>query len=590
MTASISPSPLAQTPLAKILTASGQVGYHWDLRADHIVWFGEWQRLFGFTREQPPHNSESFAAAVAPEDRYLVLGEGSSEISRVYRLVTPEGKVLRVREQGKMESDASGPLRQCGMIELLPDANENEGSRQSWDDLDRLTKCPTRQRMERLVRESLTGDNAKRSLGAYLVVGVDRMAFVNEAVGTKGADAVLRNVAQRIVETVPMRATVARVSGDMFGILLPDEIGNDYLSISDNILANFRAQAVQTDGEPVFVTVSIGAIRFADQSPFANEIMIRAEQALNEARLRGRNVVVTYQMSSPAVETRRIAMEMGERFKYALLNNKLKLAYQPVIDAATGQVVFYEALIRMFKETGEVIPAAAFVPAVEQLGMAKELDHHVLDLVLTELRDYPELRLAMNISGLTASQADWPDYLKGKLRDTPEIAKRLIIEITETVAIADLDETKKFAEALNNLGGSVAIDDFGAGFTSIRHLSTLALSIMKIDKDMLNGIPGNLGQEHLVRMMIAIAHGLGLKTVVEGIETEEMARWLQNEKADMLQGYYFGRPSIDKPWVSLKGADMSQQKAAALFGDKLFADKAAGDVQVCAVSVSAKKV
>lgn len=563
--------------LAKIMSAAGNVGYHWDLKADHIVWFGEWQRFFGSTRSFPPHNAEAFSETVFPEDRYLVFGTGEENIDRKYRLRLPDGKIIWVNEKGTIERDGSGPLRQCGMLALVEEAAPSEQGLQNneGNDLDQLTHKPNRNYMMAQINRSLAGSKGDRQSGIYLVIGIDKMAFVNEAVGPKSADTMLVNVAERIAEMVPGRTLVARVGGDLFGILLSGEAGRNSEEIAEKILQSFRDQPVQAATGPIFITVSIGSIKLANQLPAtAAEVMIRAEQALCEARLRGRNMLVEYQESSPNSEARRTTMEMGERFKYALKNKQLRLAYQPVIDAATGHVVFYEALIRMFKENGEAIPAAEFVPAIEELGLALDLDYHVLDLALQELENYPDLRLAMNISGFTAARADWPEYLGSKLRDKPNVAQRLIVEITETVAITDVHETQRFAETLTSLGGKVAIDDFGSGFTSIRHLRSLSLSIMKIDREMLSNLLNNSEQEHLVRMMIAIARGLGLKTVAEGVETEDVARWLQNEKVDMMQGYYFGRPSIDRPWLALKGAELHEQGVKELLGDKIFGSSA----------------
>lgn len=563
----------AASPLAKIMNAAGNVGYHWDLKADHIIWFGEWQKLFGAERSHPPYDSKTFSDVVIPEDRYIVFGTGESVIDRNYRLRLPDGRTIWVHEKGSLESDQAGPIRQCGMLSLVESLSQKTQSVDKAEDhsIDPLTKLPNREHMIADLNKLLATPKEDHRASCYMVVGIDKMAFVNEAVGPKSADTMLFNVGSRLAELMPGKTLVARVGGDLFGVLLSGNNGRNFESVAEKILQNFRDQPVQAATAPIFITVSIGVVRLDDKVPAsASEVMIRAEQALCEARLRGRNVMVEYQATTPNSEARRVTMEMGERFKYALKNSQLRLAYQPIIDAATGQVVFYEALVRMFKEDGEIIPAADFVPAIEELGLALELDYHVLELVLQELQTYPDLRLAMNISGFTAARADWPDYLSSRLVGRESIVQRLIIEITETVAITDVRETQRFAETLTKLGGKVAIDDFGSGFTSIRHLRSLSLSIMKIDREMLNNLLDNSEQEHLVRMMIAIARGLGLKTVAEGVETEEVANWLQKEKVDMMQGYYFGRPSIERPWLSLKGADMSAQNVKALLGDKVF--------------------
>ena len=131
----------------------------------------------------------------------------------------------------------------------------------------------------------------------------------------------------------------------------------------------------------------------------------------------------------------------------------------------------------------------------------------------------------------------------------------MIIEITETAAIVDVTETRRFVDVLRALGGRVSLDDFGAGFTSIRHLRSLSLSIMKIDKELLHNVIDNSEQQHLVRMLIELARGLGLQTVAEGVETADVADWLRSEKVDMMQGYYFGKPSLERSWATDKASD-----------------------------------
>jgi len=217
----------------------------------------------------------------------------------------------------------------------------------------------------------------------------------------------------------------------------------------------------------------------------------------------------------------------------------------------------------MFDDDGKMIPAAKFVPVVEQQGLATELDRHVLDLTVRELEAYPDLCLAMNISGLTAVQADWPDHVRSVLGTRRHVAERLIVEITETAAIVDVSETRRFVDCLREMGGRISLDDFGAGFTSIRHLRSLSLSIMKIDKDLLDDLLNNAEQQHIVRMLCEIARGLGLKTVAEGVETADVAQWLKGEKVDMMQGYYFGKPALERPWLT-HAANGTDDKAPAM--------------------------
>jgi len=292
----------------------------------------------------------------------------------------------------------------------------------------------------------------------------------------------------------------------------------------------------------------------------ATEAMIFAEQALHVAHQRGHNLFMEYVDSVERMQENRQMLELGERVKRAFKNKGLKLAFQPIVDAQSSKPLFYEALVRMFDDSGEVIPAAKFVPVVEQMGLAVELDRRVLDLAMEELESSADLTLAINVSGLTAAQADWPDHVRRVLGPRRSVAERLIIEITETAAIVDISETQRFARSLCELGGRLALDDFGAGFTSIRHLRSLPLSIIKFDRDLLQDLLKNAEQQHILKMLVEIARGLGLKTVAEGVEDAESGAWLRDQKLDMLQGYYFGKPSFERPWRDGKTTDSAGQK------------------------------
>lgn len=555
--------------LADIVTASGHVGYDRDLQTGQILWYGPWQKLFGESRESPPGNTEEFAATILPDDHYIVFSDGANVFDREYRLRSPDGHIMWVAEHGTTDYDDGRPVQQRGLLRVIdqPRIRYAPSVLPFVQERDPLTGRLNRASMLTQMTRVLEGPRDIRKASAYMVVGIDNMSFVNEAVGTKAADIILSSVAGRLCQMSPIKAIIGRVTGDIFGILLPG-LAADMKPLTERILQSFRDRPVTTATASVHITLSIGRIRLADQPKDAREIMIRAEQALSEAHKRGRNQHIEYLESPERSQESRTVLEIAERVKKALRQDRLRLAFQPVIEAATNQVLFYEALARLFHDDGRLMPAAEFIPIVEQQGLAFELDRHVINLAVHELESYPNLRLAVNISGLTAAQADWPEYLEKILMARPGVAQRLIIEITETAAIMDVQETKRLIASLNALGAQVAMDDFGAGATSIRHLRTLSLSIMKIDRELLLNLIGNSEQQHLVRMLIQLARGLGLKSVAEGVENEDVATWLRQEEVDMMQGYYFGRPTIDRPWLQLQGMEATENRAQSLLGTK----------------------
>ena len=545
-----------------LLAAAGDVAYDWDLRSDAIAWYGAWEKIFA--GENPPRDSQGLYHALHPDDRHIVFSGETKTLDRQFRISRSSGGILWVHERGTTEYDASNqPFRQRSVWRIIDQPAQGPSATEAQN-RDGLTGCFKRRTLQSQLARVIENAKVARRVGAYLVVAVDKMSFVNEAAGTEAGDAVLRGVATRLAQMIPTRAVLGRVGGDVFGILLPEPLGNDLQILAERVIQDFHNGPVIAANSPLHITVSVGGVRVPTVASSANEAMIFAEQALHMARQRGRNNFVEYVDSPERAQENRQLLVLGERIKRAFKNDGFRLAYQPIINAATGQTDCYEALVRMFSDDGKPISAALFVPMIEQMGLAIELDKLVLDIAVRDMEAVPSLSLAINVSGLTASQADWPEHIKQVLEPRPDVARRLVVEITETAALVDIAETQRFVNTVRTLGGRVSLDDFGAGSTSIRYLRELGLSIMKIDKDLLKDLTSNVEQQHLVSVLIDLARGLGIQTVAEGVETQEVATWLRNARIDYLQGYYFGKPSLDRPQDVSKSSPAAAPAASVL--------------------------
>ena len=291
----------------------------------------------------------------------------------------------------------------------------------------------------------------------------------------------------------------------MFGILLPEPLGADLQMLAERVLQSFRDQPVVTSVTPVHITVSLGGVKLPAVAKSSAEAMIFAEQALHDAHQRGRNLFVEYIDSPERAQENRQLLELGERIKHAFKNDGFRLAYQPIIDTKSGQNLYpmkrWCACSTMkasrFQQHSSCLRLSSLVWRWSLIAACS----------IWRSRNWKPIRiycLAINVSGLTAAQADWPEHVRGVLEHRRNVAERLIVEITETAAIVDMGEARRFAEQLCELGGRVSLDDFGAGFTSIRHLRSLSLSIMKIDKDLLHNVMTNAEQQHLVLALIGI--------------------------------------------------------------------------------------
>ncbi len=535
------------------LHAAGDVGYVWDLDDDRMIWSGALLAFFGTKDDTFQIRGEDFRRRVFEADTQLfgafMVQAQAERIDRDYRIRLNDGSVAWVHERGHIvfNPDTGLPRRVEAVLRVITARKLLEMDLSSRIRVDVLTGLPNRQHLLEIL-DPLVGDaKASGNSVTYAVLAIDNMTYINEAIGPDAADRVILGVYRRIRQLLPEVSAVGRVGGDQFGMVMRGCTSAQLALLADKLLSSFRDEPVESPVCPVQVSVSMGGVIAPPSVENGWEAMIRAEQGLREAQRQGRNSFVEYRPSEERVRSHRRALEIGQQTLAALKNGGVKLAYQPLIATADMTIASFEALIRMTDDKGAFIPAGLFIPVVEQFGLAHIVDRKVLDLAAEALQADPRLHLGINISGLTASQKGWPDIMRAKLKDLPDIARRLTVEITETAAIIDIEETKRFVETVRELGGTVALDDFGSGFTSIRYLHTLGVNILKIDRELLSDITRNHDQQILVRTLLNLARGLKLQTVAEGVETKEVAGWLIAEGVDLLQGYYYGRPEVDDP-------------------------------------------
>jgi EAL domain-containing protein (putative c-di-GMP-specific phosphodiesterase class I) len=246
-------------------------------------------------------------------------------------------------------------------------------------------------------------------------------------------------------------------------------------------------------------------------------------------------------------------MAIEETLEAALGQDRFLFAFQPVVCAISGKIDYFECLLRMRDDNGGLIPCGEFIAAAEESGLIGLIDRYVLNQAFRELAAHPAVRLGFNVSGRTACDRPWLRSLIGLLRRQPECAHRLVVEITETAALDDLDESARFVDTLRHAGCRVALDDFGAGHTSLRHLQALAVDIVKIDGSFVRSLADRRENRIILRHLLGLTREFGLGTVAECVETEEEAALLREVGVGYLQGYHFGRPTVERAWMSAPG-------------------------------------
>ncbi|HXE16725.1 MAG TPA: GGDEF and EAL domain-containing protein [Stellaceae bacterium] len=533
--------------LRHALVAAGDVAYVWDLNGDNLEWDGasaDFARLGGADTFA---DGASLAARIHPADRSRRATRLKAHIASgrpydcEYRIELPEGGALWVHDRGAVREGT----RLCGVWRFLAAERAAAGAGAE----DALTGLYNRPRLRDALDYAVTASRRTARPGAYLVVGVDKLGNVNDSFGEAVGDAVLIDIGRRLELTLRASDVLGRVGADRFGIVLA-ECPEDHVAIAaERILAAVNREPVRTAAGPVYATVSLGAATFPEQGKVAQEIMNRAEHALTEAKRAGRDCYTAYALSEEQRLKHRADMAMGEQVQRALREGRLVFAYQPVVAAdAADRVDYYECLLRMIGEDGKPVAAAAFIPVIERLGFVRIIDRYVLDRAVREASEHADIVLGFNISGVTATDRSWLRAATHLLRDKPDVARRLVVEITETAALSDIAECARFVEALRALGCRVAIDDFGVGFTSLRHLQMLAADTVKIDGMFVRDLADKPENQVFLRHLVGLAHSLGFNTVAEGVESEREAEILRREGVRLLQGYYFARPTTDAPW------------------------------------------
>jgi diguanylate cyclase (GGDEF)-like protein len=384
--------------------------------------------------------------------------------------------------------------------------------------------------------------------GALLLVSIDNLAMILNGYGHDVAETVLQSLMGMTRQMLRADDYIERVQRDQFAIIL----SNSYPEDTDRT-ARRVTSVIQNYGRDSYATASlhiigtIGAVHFPEESNDATDALDKAYVALHSTQ---QGTYRGWANTQHQADLCRQQMGLASYLYRAYQEKRLRLAWQPVIESTTGHVVHYEALLRMIGHGGKITSAGALIPVAEQMGLIEEIDAMVLDMVVQELRNSTDVTLALNVSNLTTDSQTWLDHLNALVEETPEIAPRLIVEITETAAQRDLRRVAYFVASIQSLGAQVALDDFGSGYTSFRQLKALSVDMVKIDGVFIKDIAHNADNRFFVRTLLDFIRGFGLQSVAEFVENGEIAKILMEMGVDLMQGYYFGKPDNHRRWLN----------------------------------------
>jgi len=543
-----------------VLTAVRETAYSWDFASDSIEWAENAAEVLGVADAVKLAKGRAFALLVDPEHagaRYDGITGGphvapATEIKYClhYRFL-PEGRrgraALWVEDTGVccIDKDARPRLAR-GTLRVIDERREKEERLLFLGSHDELTGQLNRTRLTEELAQLLSSAGRSPAKGAFLLAGVNDLTLINETYGFDVGDEVIAIVGRRLGRALRGKDCIGRFSSNKFGVVLYDCDAAGLKAIAARLMAAVRDSVIDTSVGAVAASISVGAVLLPEHAGNAQSAIGRCLQALDVARNMCGDRFVLYQPCERRESERRRAVAIADEIVRALNDRRMMLALQPIVTSRSREPELYECLLRMKRLDGSIVSASEFIHVAEQVGLSKLIDHRVLELAIDLLRSIPEIKLALNVSAATATDRQWLSGLEAFTGKDRALTERLTIEITETAAIADLAETVKFVKALKELGCRVALDDFGAGYTSFRSLRLLGVDMVKIDGSFIENLATHAEDEMFVCTLIELARNFGIVTVGEWVGDERTAKLLERAGVAYMQGYFFGVPEFPK--------------------------------------------
>jgi diguanylate cyclase len=411
---------------------------------------------------------------------------------------------------------------------------------------DPLTNLPNRNLLLERLRQTLGRATRTHQNIAILALNLDNFQMINDGVGPEVGDKILHEVAQRLKQTVSkIGATVARLSGDEFVVIEEaDNLVKDVSEMAQGLLDNL-SRSMTVDTHEMVVTASIGISVYPSDGEQAAILIKNADTALARAKAAGKNTYQFFKAEMNKAAFERLMLE--NQLRKVLSNNELSLYYQPQIELSSGQLVGMEALLRWQHPELGIYSPGKFVPVAEEMGLIVQIGEWVLRTACQQNQTwqqlgFPPVRVSVNVSSRQFQPDNLLQIIKEALADSNLNPMYLELELTESVLMAEESGIFEVLKEAQNMGVHIAIDDFGTGYSSLSYLKRFPLNVLKIDRSFIKDICSDRNDAAITTAIIAMAHGLGLSVVAEGVETQEQLTFLQQQHCDVIQGYYFSPP------------------------------------------------
>lgn len=535
----------AQALLAAIVRSSGDAIFARDRSGRITSWNPAAEALYGWGPEEVIGDSTVRLLPRGREDEdseilaRVLAGERVDHLET--RRMRRDGIVLDVSLSVSPVQDADGEI--VGVSAIARDITERKRFEQRlrWQaDHDALTTLFNRQRFEQELAAHCARAARAPSPATLMLLDLDDFKYVNDTCGHAAGDEVLCSTARLLRDRLRSSDVLARQGGDEFAILLVGAREDEARRVATDLLEVIREHVTVIGGNRVRTSTSIGVVPLGEGIDAPEEILAAADRALYEAKDAGRDRFVVGTIEKPREGKRETRVGWDERIRQALDDELFVLHCQPIFDLTENRIAHYELLLRM-REGDKLIPPAAFLGVAERLGLIRAIDRWVAGEAVRLLAAYPDAELAVNLSSRSVDDAEVPALIERELAAAGVDPTRLVIEITETAAIANLDDARRFADQLTALGCRFALDDFGTGFGSFSYLKHLPVDQLKIDGEFVRSPPSRVN-DLIVESIVNVARGLGMRTIAEWVADDETIDRMRRAGVDCGQGFALGRP------------------------------------------------
>lgn len=543
----------SETRLIRAQKIAGMGSWEWDVQTGEIYWSDELFRIFGLNPKEYQHiEIERVFSMVNPVDLpafkkvMFAASKNGQAFNIVYRIISStEGEIV-VNSQGEVECDENGRARLVSGTTLDITARiRAESEIQQLINYDTLTGLPNRSLLHDRLKLAIAQAAREHQLVGVLILDLDRFKSINDTLGHRVGDKMLKTVAKRLSACVRESDTLARLGGDEFvAILVGVDAAEGITTVAKKILM-LISEPIYIDDQEIYTSGSIGIAVYPMDGDDSHTLLKHADLAMYQAKELDRN---NFQFFSREMNVKVLERMMLENsMRKALEREEFFLVYQPQVDARTGRITGMEALLRWQHPDLGLLSPDKFICLAEETGFIVPIGEWVLRTACRQNKAWqqqglPAVRVAVNLSAKQFGQYHLDEMIAATLMETGMAPQWLELEITESAIMKNAEQNAIILHKLKEMGVSLAIDDFGTGYSSLSYLKHFPISRLKIDRSFVRDITTNPDDAAIAEIIIAMAQTLKLSVIAEGVETRAQMELLSFNNCIEMQGYLFSRP------------------------------------------------